>query len=254
MDRYNRILFAGDPHGSFDSIINAVLHYKPLAVVMLGDYSLQQKLDIYLKPIADLTEIWWIYGNHDVASKADYCHLFESAYKHNGLHLKVREIAGLKIAGLGGIFMAKNWYPPAQSRWHSRNHWFRAQSPQIRRGGMPLKLKYSIWQHEVAIMQDTVQADILVTHEAPSCHRYGFHAIDELAKAIGARYIFHGHQHEYYHDKVMGNVHVTGVAKAMVVNLQGQNLSAQFQKDHLQVADADYLNRAIAELEQAVDH
>lgn len=221
----NRILFAGDPHGCFDSIINAVLLYKPIAVVMLGDYSLQQSLDVYLSPIAKLTQIWWIYGNHDVVSREVYSHLFESSYKYNGLHLKVREIAGLRIAGLGGIFIAKNWYPPAKTRWQNQHHWYREQSPHIRRAGMPLKLQHSIWHHEVEMMQATVKADILVTHEAPSCHRYGFEAIDTLAKAIGASQIFHGHQHEYYQDTLASGINVVGVAKQMVVNKQGQMLT-----------------------------
>lgn len=222
---HNRILFAGDPHGNFDSIIRAVLQYSPEAVVMLGDYSLQQTLDVYLAPIADLTQIWWIHGNHDVATQTEYTHLFESGYSHNSLHLQVREVAGLRIAGLGGIFMARNWYPPSRSNWHSREHWLQAQSSAVKRLGMPLKLWHSIWQHEVEQMQATIKADILVTHEAPSCHRYGFAAIDELAGAIGAKHIFHGHQHEYYNNKVPHAIAVTGVANASVVNLLGQELS-----------------------------
>lgn len=199
------------------------MQYEPLAVVMLGDYSLQHSLDEYLKPIAALTQIWWIYGNHDVASPMDYVNLFESGYKDKGLHLRVQEIAGLKVAGLGGIFMAKNWYPPLQAKWQDHAHWLQAQSPSVRRIGMPLKLQYSIWQHEFEQMRTTVKADILVTHEAPSCHRYGFAAIDELAAAIGARHIFHGHQHEYY-NKVKHGIAVTGVARAAVVNLSGRQL------------------------------
>jgi predicted phosphodiesterase len=222
---HNRILFAGDPHGNFNSIIRAVLQYQPEAVIMLGDYSLQNTLDAYLKPVAELTKIWWIYGNHDVASAADYAYLFESGYKNNSLHLRVEEIAGFRIAGLGGIFMARNWYPPSQSNWQNREHWLRAQSLSVKRLGMPLKLRHSIWQYEFEQMRTTVKADILVTHEAPSCHRYGFAAIDELADAIGARHIFHGHQHEYYNNKVPNGIAVTGVAKAAVVNLMGRQLS-----------------------------
>lgn len=221
---YNRILFAGDPHGNFDSIIQAVQQYSPEAVVMLGDYSLQQALDTYLAPIANKTKIWWIYGNHDVASRREYTNLFESGYKDFSLHLRVEEIAGLKVAGLGGIFMARNWYPPSHATWLSREHWLQSQSKAVKRLGMPLKLRHSIWHHEVEHMRATVKADILVTHEAPSCHRYGFAAIDELANAIGARHIFHGHQHEYYNNKVLNNIGVTGVANAAVVNLLGEEL------------------------------
>ncbi len=224
MNSFNRILFAGDPHGCFDSIIQAVQQYQPEAVVMLGDYSLEHSLEEYLKPIASLTQIWWIYGNHDVATEHDYSFLFESAYKDFSLHLKVSEIAGLRIAGLGGIFMAKNWYPPALGRWEDQQHWLRMQSGHVRRLGMPIKLRHSIWQHEFNYMCANIKADILVTHEAPSCHRYGFSAIDELANAIGAKHIFHGHQHEYYNNSVLAHIAVTGVAKGGVVNLQGVEL------------------------------
>ena len=39
-------------------------------------------------------------------------------------------------------------------------------------------------------------ADILVTHEAPSCHRYGFVAIDALAQSMKVKKTFHGHHHD----------------------------------------------------------
>ena len=224
MNSSNRILFAGDPHGDFDNVIHAVQQYQPEAVVMLGDYSLQKKLEDYLAVITPQTQIWWIYGNHDVNSDANYGFLFESAYKDFGLHLKVQDIGGLRIAGLGGIFMAKNWYPPAEGRWQNQQHWLNAQPGHIRRLGMPIKLRHSIWQHEFNAMCATIKADILVTHEAPSCHRYGFAAIDALAEAIGARHIFHGHQHEYYNDRLANGILVTGVDKGAVVNLQGQEL------------------------------
>lgn len=40
------------------------------------------------------------------------------------------------------------------------------------------------------------KADILVTHEAPSCHPFGYSEIDELAQAMGARMVVHGHHHD----------------------------------------------------------
>jgi len=40
------------------------------------------------------------------------------------------------------------------------------------------------------------RADILVTHEAPSCHPYGIEAIDELARSLGVHTTFHGHHHD----------------------------------------------------------
>jgi len=40
------------------------------------------------------------------------------------------------------------------------------------------------------------RADLLITHEAPSCHPHGFHAIDALARALGVQAAFHGHHHD----------------------------------------------------------
>jgi hypothetical protein len=39
-------------------------------------------------------------------------------------------------------------------------------------------------------------ADVLVTHEAPAPHPYGWPALNELARALGVRQVFHGHQHD----------------------------------------------------------
>lgn len=41
-----------------------------------------------------------------------------------------------------------------------------------------------------------MRADVLVTHEAPSVHPYGFTAVDELARAMGVKALFHGHHHD----------------------------------------------------------
>lgn len=40
------------------------------------------------------------------------------------------------------------------------------------------------------------QADVLVLHEAPSSHPYGFAVLDELARRIGVKRVFHGHHHD----------------------------------------------------------
>jgi cytosine/adenosine deaminase-related metal-dependent hydrolase len=41
-----------------------------------------------------------------------------------------------------------------------------------------------------------LDADVLVTHEAPSCHPHGFRALDELARSLGVKRSFHGHHHD----------------------------------------------------------
>ena len=93
-----RIFFAGDTHGNFGHVIQAVRQHRPAAVVFLGDLQPQRPLDQELQPILDLTEIWWIHGNHDTDSDADHDHLFGSALADQNLHGRVIEIAGVRIA------------------------------------------------------------------------------------------------------------------------------------------------------------
>jgi len=128
MSRQDRILFAGDPHGNFTPLITAVYKHKPDAVILLGDYDLDKPLEIYLNDIINLTEIWWIAGNHDFETPSRFKNLFQSALANNSLHLKVTEIAGLKIAGLSGIFLGRVWYPPRPAKWQNKQHFLHHQS------------------------------------------------------------------------------------------------------------------------------
>ena len=221
MSPQNKILFAGDPHGDFRPLIEAVHQYKPEAVVLLGDYDLDMPLDIYLKDIVGLTQIWWIAGNHDFETPSKHRHLFNSALADKGLHLKVTEIAGLKIAGLGGTFLGRVWYPPEQPRWRNKQHYLHHQSAT----GMTLKYKCAIWHDEFETLR-TLKADILVTHEAPGSHRHGFDVIGELGAAMGVKNIFHGHLHENYIGTVENNITVFGVADRAVADLMGNTLKS----------------------------
>lgn len=40
------------------------------------------------------------------------------------------------------------------------------------------------------------RADVLVTHEAPSGHPYGWQSIDLLARKMGVHTVVHGHHHD----------------------------------------------------------
>jgi hypothetical protein len=55
---------------------------------------------------------------------------------------------------------------------------------------------------------------VLVSHEAPSCHRHGFAVIDQMAAHAGARLIVHGHHHESYVATLTSGVAVRGLAVA----------------------------------------
>ncbi len=120
------IYLCGDTHGSFDHIIDVVGQDRPAAVVFLGDLQAQRPLEIELATILDKTEVWFIHGNHDTDSEADYDNLFGSALADRNLHGRVVEIDGLRIAGLGGIFRGQVWAPPSQ--WlHERPEDFAAR-------------------------------------------------------------------------------------------------------------------------------
>ena len=65
-------------------------------------------------------------------------------------------------------------------------------------------------------------ADILVTHEAPSCHRKGFAAIDRLAMDLHVKWLFHGHQHESISYGKYSGIQVCSVGLRGIVNLRGE--------------------------------
>ncbi|MEI6068994.1 MAG: metallophosphoesterase [Methylococcaceae bacterium] len=224
MNPHNRILFAGDPHGNFKPLIEAVHKYQPKAVILLGDYDLDSPLENCLKEISDLTEVWWIAGNHDFETPAKYNNLFNSAFSHRDLHLKVTEIAGLRIAGLGGVFLGRVWYPPQAPKWLGKQHFLHNQSVNIQHSEMSLKYKSAIWLDEFEALK-ALKADILVSHEAPGSHRHGFRVIGDLAAAMGVKHIFHGHLHENYASIIKNNIKVRGVADRGVTNLFGNTLN-----------------------------
>jgi len=224
MKQHSKILFAGDPHGNFKPLIAATQKHQPEAVILLGDYDLDMPLESCLEEIVGLTEIWWIAGNHDFESPVKYKNLFNSAFSDRDLHLKVTEIAGLRVAGLGGIFLGRVWYPPQQPKWLGKQHYLHHQSAHIKDSGMSLKYKSAIWHDEFEALK-TLKADILVSHEAPGSHRHGFKVIGELAIAMGVKNIFHGHLHENYSSTIKNNIKVYGVADRAVTDLIGNSLS-----------------------------
>lgn len=224
MNPNNKILFAGDPHGDFKPLIAAVHKYRPEAVVLLGDYDLEMPLEICLQEIIGLTQIWWIAGNHDFETPGKYYNLFHSALAKNSLHLKVAEIAGLRIAGLGGIFLGRVWYPPQPPKWRGKQHYLHEQPVNMKCTALSLKYRGAIWHDEFEALK-ALKADILVTHEAPGSHRHGFDVISELAAAMEVKNIFHGHLHENYIGIVKNNIKVAGVANRAVADLSGNTLN-----------------------------
>ncbi|KAF0225737.1 MAG: hypothetical protein FD176_184 [Rhodospirillaceae bacterium] len=81
----------------------------------------------------------------------------------------------------------------------------------------------SIWPEDYERLAQQ-QADILVTHEAPSNHPHGFIEIDQLAEAMGAKLIVHGHHHRDYQTALPSGIRVIGVGLAGVATEDGKIL------------------------------
>lgn len=194
------ILFCGDNHGRFDHIIDAVERERPDAVVLLGDVQAQRPLEVELASVVGKTVVRFIYGNHDTDSDFDFRNLFDSALAGANLDGRVEEIAGIRIAGLGGIFRGKVWMPPDKPKVDSYAGWRRANKP--RHGTIDRTYETQVRTHRSTIFWDVYErlwdqkADVLVTHEAPSVHPHGMTAIDDLARAMGVKKTFHGHHHD----------------------------------------------------------
>ena len=101
-----KLIFFGDLHGDFKPVIRAVQRYRPEAIVLLGDLQARQPLHIELEPILDLTEVWFIHGNHDTDSESYHDNLWHSDLAHRNLHGRVATVAGYPMAN-GGELQAR---------------------------------------------------------------------------------------------------------------------------------------------------
>ena len=112
--------------------------------------------------------------------------------------------------------------PDEEPNYFSPAHFIR-RSPKVNiwRGGLPRRHRSTIFPSVYNYLMHQ-KADILITHEAPSCHAKGFEALDRLAQSLGVKWFFHGHQHE---DRVYGMQNgclTRAVGFRGIVNLQGE--------------------------------
>ncbi|EJL74097.1 metallophosphoesterase [Variovorax sp. 2RAF20] len=195
-----KLMFFGDPHGDLAPVIAAVKRFRPEAIVLLGDIQARRPLHDELRPILDLTEIWFVHGNHDTDSDADYDNLWGSELVTRNLHGRIVEIAGYKVAGLGGIFRSKIWDPRRpfeEAAFASADALRRSMRREERwRDGIARRHRSTIFPDEYLQLLRSPPADILVTHEAPAVHPHGWKAIDELAETLGVQLVVHGHHHQ----------------------------------------------------------
>lgn len=225
----SRTLFLlGDVHGRFDHVLHEALSRLPAGVVFLGDIEPPRSMRELIAPLADEgIQVWWIRGNHDTESVTTWSHLV-TALDEN-LDSRVTDLFGTRIAGFGGVFRSKVWSPGADTIDHSTACHFSFKeyaSKQILATPSALRVRRAAGTMEqvLAALEDpslhpkvlfkteirhlssifpadflsmaSLQTDVLVTHEAPSCHPYGHAGIDHLARSMGAKLVVHGHHHD----------------------------------------------------------
>jgi hypothetical protein len=207
------VLFAGDPHRNFAPVLRACASHAPGTLVIVGDCDCPAPLaDILAPAIKAGWDVRYILGNHDTETETAYDHLTS----HPGnIGLTVAEIAGIRIAGLPGVFKPRVWQPgDGPPAFRTRADFLAALRPEQHwRGGLPL------WHRDTIFPEDFDRlaarpADILVAHEAPSAHPLGHPVIDELARAMGARLIVHGHHHQSYAATLPDGTEVRGLGLA----------------------------------------
>ncbi|CAM3831648.1 metallophosphoesterase [Polaromonas hydrogenivorans] len=230
------IFFCGDMHGSFAHIIQAVHDHQPDAIVLLGDLQAPRPLEVELAEILGRTEVWLIHGNHDTDSEADHDHLFGSSLAGRNLHGRVETVAGVRIAGLGGVFRGNVWSPPGPAHFTSREDFVARGGKGNRwRGGLALKHRSTIFPADVERLAKE-RAEVLVTHEAPSSHPHGFAAIDALARSLGVDKSFHGHHHD--------SLDYSGTWHALGVQARGVGFRGITDLDGRVIRAGDYDDKA----------
>jgi hypothetical protein len=105
------IVIAGDPHGNFPPILRACAAEEPGTLILLGDCELRVPLHHMLGSLfAAGWSIHWIIGNKDAETATVFDHL-ATDFPEGDIGGKVIEVGGLRIAGLGGVFKPRIWYP-----------------------------------------------------------------------------------------------------------------------------------------------
>jgi hypothetical protein len=144
------------------------------------------------------------------------------------LHGRVVDLGGVRLAGLGGTFHTRVWHPPHPPRLRRRSElaadmaalgagWSAESAEALARSLATI----AIWPEDVEALA-AKQADVLVTHEAPSSHPSGVGVIDDLARRMGARLIVHGHHHVAYRARAADGLEVQGVGAAWGIDLAGR--------------------------------
>lgn len=199
-----RLWFLGDVHGEFrhieatlaEAVLTSTL---PSWLIFLGDVEIdQQGLRWILAPMRSLypsAKLAFIHGNHDADTHEHWACLHDCG-DAEVLHGRVAVLEGVRVAGLGGNFMGRVWSPPSEPTFASKAAAMKRGPFAWREGQKPTpKLQGAIYPDDVATLAGQ-RADILITHEAPSCHPHGWDVLDQLARDMHVVRSFHGHTHD----------------------------------------------------------
>lgn len=199
-----RLWFLGDVHGEFRHVGTAL--YKastedrlPGWLVFLGDVEIFDKsFREILAPMRKAfpsVNVAFIHGNHDADTYENWTSLHDCG-DAVVLHGQVVELDGIRVAGLGGNFMGRVWNPPSTPTFLNKELAMKRGPTGWRDGKQPSpSLHGAIYPDDVAALARQ-RADILITHEPPSCHRYGWDTLDQLARDLRVVRSFHGHTHD----------------------------------------------------------
>jgi predicted phosphodiesterase len=232
------IVFIGDIHQHWHYIEAglAALPTQPRAAVLLGDIQCDRPLDELAAPLLDRgIAVHWIHGNHDNDGGPEMWANLTAPERNpitagGGLHGRIVEIEGVRIAGLGGTFRPRVWAPPLPPMLRHR---YELPDDLVSLGAgygaqQRTALAHSlgtaaIWPEDIETLRSQ-KADVLVTHEAPSSHPSGSAEIDRLARAMGARMIVHGHHHVASRATAGDGLAVLAVASAWGISITGEVL------------------------------
>ena len=194
--------FLGDVHGEFKWIARALMAAKelPSHIIFLGDVDIAHRpLREILQPLRRVypsVQVGFIHGNHDADSYEAWEYLHDAGDDAIKLHGKVTTLNGIRVAGLGGVFLGKVWKPPEVPKFGSMEAAMSRGAFQFRRGQRPSPTYQAAIYPDDFDRMNKLQSDILITHEAPSCHPYGCEALDILAMDMKVKRSFHGHHHD----------------------------------------------------------
>lgn len=200
-DALRRIWFVGDVHGEFKYVARSLVAAKvqPRWIVFVGD------LDIDDKPFREVLEpvrrwdssiqIAFIDGNHD-ADTHEHWEMLHDCGDAVPLHGKVVDMGAVRVAGLGGHFVGKVWYPPAEPQFMDQKEALRGGAFRFRGGERPAPKYLAAIYPDQVIRMESLRADIFVTHEAPSCHTAWIRCAGRPGAVLGGKKSFHGHHHD----------------------------------------------------------